>query len=108
MKSTQPLHSLGHSFRLDDIPRARLNPGSLNGYRVELSVSGLTSNPTILNRAIKSRTDDKVNSLRGRFRLWASDPAPQPWPLKTSSSQTHSKASPPCVTTKSTLHETPL
>jgi transaldolase len=54
MKATQLLHNLGQSIWLDNITRDLLDSGSLRYYINELSVTGLTSNPTIFNRAIKS------------------------------------------------------
>jgi transaldolase len=57
MKATQLLHNLGQSLWLDNITRDLLNSGRLNRYITELSVTGLTSNPTIFNQAIKSSSD---------------------------------------------------
>lgn len=57
MKATQLLHNLGQSLWLDNITRDLLNSGTLNRYIAELSVTGLTSNPTIFNQAIKSSSD---------------------------------------------------
>jgi transaldolase len=57
MKATQLLHNLGQSLWLDNITRDLLNSGTLNRYITELSVTGLTSNPTIFNQAIKSSSD---------------------------------------------------
>ena len=54
MKATQLLHNLGQSLWLDNITRDLLNKGTLEGYIDELSVTGLTSNPTIFDQAIKS------------------------------------------------------
>jgi transaldolase len=54
MKATQLLHNLGQSIWLDNITRDLLNSGTLKGYIDELSVTGLTSNPTIFNQAIKN------------------------------------------------------
>ena len=48
MKATQLLHNLGQSLWLDNITRELLNSGTLQRYIDELSVTGLTSNPTIL------------------------------------------------------------
>jgi transaldolase len=56
MKTTQLLHNLGQSIWLDNITRDLLNNGTLNQYIRELSVTGLTSNPTIFDQAIKSST----------------------------------------------------
>lgn len=54
MKPTRTLHDLGQSLWLDNITRELLNGGTLKGYVDELSVTGLTSNPTIFDHAIKS------------------------------------------------------
>ena len=53
MKPTAALHRLGQSLWLDNITRAMLEDGTLARYVAELSVTGLTSNPTIYNLAIK-------------------------------------------------------
>jgi transaldolase len=53
MKATQALHNLGQSIWLDNITRDLLNSGTLKGYIDEWSVTGLTSNPTIFDQAIK-------------------------------------------------------
>jgi transaldolase len=53
MKSTQQLHDLGQSLWLDNITRELLESGTLSGYIRELAVTGLTSNPTIFENAIK-------------------------------------------------------
>jgi len=57
MKPTEKLHDLGQSLWLDNITRDLLNSGTLRHYRDELSVTGLTSNPTIFDHAIKNSTD---------------------------------------------------
>jgi len=56
MKATQLLHNLGQSLWLDNITRDLLNSGTLKRYIDELSVTGLTSNPTIFDHAIKNST----------------------------------------------------
>jgi transaldolase len=56
MKPTQKLHDLGQSLWLDNITRDLLTSGTLRHYRDELSVTGLTSNPTIFDHAIKNST----------------------------------------------------
>ena len=56
MKATQLLHNLGQSLWLDNITRDLLNSGTLKRYIDELSVSGLTSNPTIFDHALKNST----------------------------------------------------
>ncbi|MFO1322984.1 MAG: transaldolase [Burkholderiales bacterium] len=57
MKATQRLHDLGQSLWLDNITRDLLESGTLARYIDELSVTGLTSNPTIFDHAIKGSTD---------------------------------------------------
>src|SRR5437763_338378 len=52
MKATQLLHNLGQSIWLDNITRDLLESGTLRHYIDEWSVTGLTSNPTIFERAI--------------------------------------------------------
>src|ERR1700731_5447030 len=56
MQVTQRLHDLGQSLWLDNITRDLLNSGTLKRYIDELSVTGLTSNPTIFDHAIKNST----------------------------------------------------
>ena len=54
MKATQLLHNLGQSLWLDNITRDLLDTGTLKRYVDELCVTGLTSNPTIFENAIKN------------------------------------------------------
>jgi transaldolase len=54
MKATQLLHNLGQSIWLDNITRDLLDSGTLKHYIDDLSVTGLTSNPTIFDHAIKN------------------------------------------------------
>jgi transaldolase len=56
MKATELLHNLGQSLWLDNITRDLLNSGTLQRYIDQLSVTGLTSNPTIFDHAIKNST----------------------------------------------------
>jgi transaldolase len=56
MKATQQLHDLGQSLWLDNITRDLLSSGTLRRYLEEFSVTGLTSNPTIFDHAIKHST----------------------------------------------------
>jgi transaldolase len=59
MKATKELHDLGQSLWLDNITRDLLDNGTLKRYIDELSVTGLTSNPTIFEHAIsKSKSYD--------------------------------------------------
>jgi transaldolase len=53
MKATEKLHALGQSLWLDNITRDLLDGGTLHRYIEELSVTGLTSNPTIFDQALK-------------------------------------------------------
>ena len=57
MNATKNLRDLGQSVWLDNITRSLLQSGSLRRYIDELSVTGLTSNPTIFDHAIKNSTD---------------------------------------------------
>jgi transaldolase len=57
MNPTKTLHNLGQSLWLDNITRALLNSGTLQRYIDELSVTGLTSNPTIFDHAIRNSAD---------------------------------------------------
>jgi transaldolase len=68
MKPTHELHDLGQSLWIDNITRTMLDDGTLARYIDELSVTGLTSNPTIFDKAIGggSAYDDQVAELHGR------------------------------------------
>ncbi len=57
MKTTQRLHDAGQSLWLDNITRSLLTGGTLSRYIKELSITGLTSNPTIFDHAIKNSHD---------------------------------------------------
>ena len=57
MKATKQLHDAGQSLWLDNITRSLLTGGTLSRYIAELSVTGLTSNPTIFDHAIKQSHD---------------------------------------------------
>jgi transaldolase len=67
MKPTGKLHELGQSLWLDNITRTILDDGTLERYVSELSVTGLTSNPTIFDKAIGGGDayDDQITELRG-------------------------------------------
>jgi len=62
MKPTQQLHDLGQSLWLDNITREILANGTLRRYIDELSITGLTSNPSIFDHAIKNSNfyDDAI------------------------------------------------
>jgi transaldolase len=57
MKTTQRLHEMGQSLWLDNLTRGLLTSGVLRRYVQELSVTGLTSNPTTFDHAIKNGHD---------------------------------------------------
>src|ERR1700690_3687982 len=62
MKATQQLHDLGQSLWLDNITRGLLTSGTLGDYISKLSITGLTSNPTIFDLAIRDSVfyDDAI------------------------------------------------
>src|SRR3984957_2545275 len=70
MKATQSLHNLGQSIWLDNITRDLLNQGTLKRYIGELSVTGMTSNPTIFDHAIKNSAayDDAIRNKLAKGR----------------------------------------
>lgn len=57
MKATQQLHDAGQSLWLDNITRRLLTSGTLHRYIDELTITGLTSNPTIFDHAMKNSQD---------------------------------------------------
>jgi transaldolase len=63
MKPTQQLHDLGQSLWLDNITRGLLTSGTLRHYIDEFSITGLTSNPSIFDLAIKDSNfyDDAIS-----------------------------------------------
>ena len=60
MNATRQLHELGQSLWLDNITRELLTSGTLGRYIRELSVTGLTSNPTIFDQAIGTGAYDEA------------------------------------------------
>jgi len=60
---TQKLHNAGVSLWLDNITRGLLTAGTLKRYMDELSITGLTSNPTIFDNAI-ANTDFYDEAIR--------------------------------------------
>jgi transaldolase len=57
MNAPQQLLDAGQSIWLDNIRKGLITEGALVRYIDELAVSGVTSNPTILERAISGRAD---------------------------------------------------
>jgi hypothetical protein len=70
MNPTQQLHAIGQSLWLDHITRALLTSGTLRRYLADLSVTGLTSNPTIFDQAIAHTGfyDEAIRRKRGEGR----------------------------------------
>src|ERR1700726_780851 len=68
MNATQQLHNLGQSLWLDNITRDLLNDGTLERYISELAITGLTSNPTIFDHAIKNSSsyDGAIREYAGK------------------------------------------
>ena len=66
MKTTRILHDLGQSIWLDNITRDLLKTGRLRRYIDEFSVTGLTSNPTIFDHAIKN-SDDYDDAIKSKL-----------------------------------------
>jgi transaldolase len=65
MKATEQLHQMGQSLWLDNITRDLLDNGTLKRYIDDLSVTGLTSNPTIFEHAIANSKsyDEEIGRL---------------------------------------------
>jgi transaldolase len=68
MKPTRTLHELGQSLWLDNITRDLLNSGALQRYIDEFSVTGLTSNPTIFDHAIRNSAHYDADISRNASR----------------------------------------
>lgn len=68
MRATAQLHAVGQSIWLDNITRSLYRSGTLERYIEELSVTGLTSNPAIFDKAIEGTADydDAVLELAGQ------------------------------------------
>jgi transaldolase len=67
MKATQKLRGIGQSIWLDNITRDLLKGGALKRYINELSLTGLTSNPTIFDQAI-SRSSAYDTAIRAKLK----------------------------------------
>ena len=74
MTPTRKLHDLGQSLWLDNITRDLLESGTLLRYIGELDVTGLTSNPTIFNNAIKN-SSDYDSAIRSKLKAGKSGEA---------------------------------
>ena len=64
MKATEKLHQQGQSLWLDNITREMLDSGQLKRYIDEYSITGLTSNPSIFDKAIASGMYDDAISAK--------------------------------------------
>jgi transaldolase len=72
VKATQIQHNLSQSLWLDNITRDLLNSGTLKYYLGDLRVTGLTSNPPVIDHAIKSSVceeRERGHSARRKLRL---------------------------------------
>ena len=71
LKATGQLHRLGQSLWLDNITRDLLSKGTLQHYIDDLSVTGLTSNPTIFEQAIKNSSayDSAITAKLGQGKV---------------------------------------
>jgi transaldolase len=74
MRVTQKLHELGQSLWLDNVTRGLLTSGTLRRYIQEFSVTGLTSNPTIFDHAIRN-SHDYDDSIRQKSKAGLADEA---------------------------------
>ena len=74
MTATQELHEMGQSLWLDNLTRGLLTSGTLRHYIQEFSVTGLTSNSTIFDHAIKN-SDDYDDAVRQKVRAGKSGEA---------------------------------
>jgi transaldolase len=71
VKATQILHERGQSLWLDNITRGMLDRGQLQHYIDRYAVTGLTSNPSIFDKAIES--GDYDDAIREQSRTGLSD-----------------------------------
>jgi len=73
MRATANLQELGQSLWLDNITREMLDSGQLQRYVEEFSITGLTSNPSIFDKAIKSGAyDDEIRHKAAEARSLSS------------------------------------
>ncbi len=67
IRPTETLHQMGQSLWLDNITRSLLSSGTLHHYVEDFSVTGLTSNPTTFDHAIKN-SDAYDEGIRQKLR----------------------------------------
>jgi transaldolase len=84
MKATRLLNNLGQSIWLDNITRDLLNTGTLKQYISDLSVTGLTSNPTNFDHAadLFRPIYDSTNTVDGWTSLEVSPLLDAPTPVR--------------------------
>jgi len=73
MRATESLHELGQSLWLDNITRELLDSGQLQTYIDDYSVTGLTSNPSIFDKAIGSGYYDDAIRAKAAEEIAAED-----------------------------------
>jgi transaldolase len=73
VKATETLHERGQSLWLDNITRAMLDEGTIQHYIDAYSVTGLTSNPSIFDKAIGSGYYDESIAVKARAGLSGED-----------------------------------
>ena len=73
MKATETLHERGQSLWLDNITRALLDAGTIQHYIDAYSVTGLTSNPSIFDKAIGSGDYDAAIAAKAAQGLSGED-----------------------------------
>jgi transaldolase len=83
VKTTETLRKIGQSLWLDNITRGLLDSGALRRYIDEFSVTGLTSNPTIFDRAIRNSADYDGDISQGasRTKSLKTYSSISPWPI---------------------------
>ncbi len=101
MNPTQQLHDLGQNLWLDNITRGLLTSEMLRHYIDELPITGLTSNPSIFDHAIKNSNfyDDAIHQKMKQVRRVR---------LSSSSLQSRTSGRPPICSDRSTTGQTAL
>jgi transaldolase len=69
MKATEALYERGQSLWLDNITRGLLDDGTIKRFIDSYSVTGLTSNPSIFDKAIESGDYDNAIASKARGEL---------------------------------------
>ena len=100
MKATEKLHDLGQSLWLDNITRGLLTSGTLERYIREFSITGLTSNPSIFDHAIRNTPfyDDAVRGIASDGQGDAAALASGTWALISSANPAGMRATGAAIT----------